>query len=53
MNTFVKKTSDKSTFSQAGLKGFRVPLENKDVEMYVVDVAQGHDTFIISKKLQN
>jgi mannose-6-phosphate isomerase-like protein (cupin superfamily) len=51
MVNFIRKKSDKPTFSQKGLDGFQFPLENKNVEVYFVDVKKGHDTFIISKKI--
>ena len=50
MSANIKKLSKKATFTQKGLKGYAFPLENKDLEIYYVDVGQGHDTFIISKK---
>ena len=40
----------KPTFEQKGLKGYAFPLKNKDIEVYLVDVTQGHDTYFISKK---
>jgi len=40
----------KPTFEQKGLKGFAYPLKNKELEIYFVDVTQGHDNYIISKK---
>jgi hypothetical protein len=41
---------DHPTFKQKGLIGYRYPLRNGQVEAYFVDVSQGHDTYIISKK---
>lgn len=38
------------TFEQKGLKGYAYPMENGNMEAYVVDVATGHDTFIVSRK---
>ncbi len=46
----MKKLPEKPAFMQEGLKGFKYPLENSEVEVYYVDVTQGHDTYIISKK---
>jgi mannose-6-phosphate isomerase-like protein (cupin superfamily) len=40
----------KPTFEQKGLKGYLYPLKNKELEIFFVDVTQGHDTYIISKK---
>lgn len=38
------------TIKQKGLKGYQFPLKNKEVEIYYVDVTQGHDNCIISKE---
>ena len=38
------------SFEQKGLKGFTFPLKNGNVDIHYVDVSQGHDTYIISKK---
>ncbi len=51
MNKFIKKLPTKPTFSQKGLKGYQFPLNNKNVEVYFVNVNKGHDTYIISKKI--
>ncbi|OGY24428.1 MAG: hypothetical protein A2Y57_03500 [Candidatus Woykebacteria bacterium RBG_13_40_7b] len=51
MNEFVKSPSEKSTFSQKGLDGYKFPLENKNIEIYLVVVKQGHDNYIISKEI--
>jgi mannose-6-phosphate isomerase-like protein (cupin superfamily) len=42
---------EKETFAQRGLKGYRYPTINKEIEIYYVDVKKGHDTFIISKTI--
>lgn len=47
---FKMDTSKEPTFEQKGLKGYRFPLENKELEIYYCDVSQGHDNYIISKK---
>ena len=44
------KIPEKPSFQQKGLKGYAYPLANKELEIYYVDVSQGHDTYIISKK---
>ncbi len=46
----MKKLPKKPVFAQEGLKGFKYPLESSEVEVYYVDVTQGHDTYIISKR---
>jgi len=38
------------SFEQKGLKGYMYPLTNKELEIYYVDVTQGHDTHLISRK---
>lgn len=50
MATYLKKLSQKATFTQKGLKGYMFPLVDKELETYFVDVKNGHDTYIISKK---
>ena len=44
------KLPTKPTFQQKGLKGHAYNLTNKELEIYNVDVTQGHDNYIISKK---
>jgi quercetin dioxygenase-like cupin family protein len=44
------KHSKKPVFSQKGLNGFGYKLANNKVEVYYVDVSQGHETYITSKK---
>jgi mannose-6-phosphate isomerase-like protein (cupin superfamily) len=39
------------SYTQKGLKGFQFVLENKEVQIYFVDVKRGLDNFIISKKI--
>ena len=51
MSNFIIDKSNEPTFSQEGLKGFQFPLKNKDIETYYVDVTNGHDNFIISKRI--
>ena len=48
---YVLNFSEKPTFTQKGLKGYQYPLSNQAMEIYYVDVQQGHDTFIVSKKI--
>ena len=50
MAEYIRKVTSEPTFSQKGLDGFRYALINENVECYLVDVKQGHDTYIISKK---
>lgn len=50
MNDFVKNLPAQPTYEQRGLKGYKLPLQNKDMELYYVDVSQGHDNYEISKK---
>lgn len=50
MLKFIKNIPKAPSFSQKGLKGYKFSLENKNIEVYFIDSAQGHDTFIISKK---
>ncbi|MGA8753743.1 AraC family ligand binding domain-containing protein [Candidatus Deferrimicrobium sp.] len=39
-------------FALKGMKGYQFePLENKELDIYLLDVEKGHDTFIISKKI--
>jgi mannose-6-phosphate isomerase-like protein (cupin superfamily) len=40
------------SFALRGLKGYQFQaLKNQDLDIYILDVRTGHDTFIISKKL--
>ena len=48
--TFIKELPDKPSFSQKGLDGFKYLLQNKKVDINIVEVHQGHDNYIISKK---
>ena len=41
---------NKPSFEQKGMKGYSFSLKNKNLEIYYLDVLQGHDNFIISKK---
>lgn len=50
MDKFSRKLSGKPSYSQKGLSGYKFSLENPNVEIYFVDVKQGHDTYLISKK---
>lgn len=49
--TYKKSLPIEPTFSQKGLDGFRFPLDDRDFEVYLVEVKQGHDNYIISKKI--
>ncbi len=49
MAEYIRKIPSEPTFSQKGLTGFRYALTNENVEVYFVDVKQGHDKYIISK----
>jgi hypothetical protein len=42
---------EKPKFTQKGLSGCQYHLKNKEVEIYFVDVSQGHDKYLISKKI--
>jgi mannose-6-phosphate isomerase-like protein (cupin superfamily) len=46
----IKEKPDKPSFSQKGLNGFKFNLENKDVEVSIMNVEIGHETYFISKK---
>ena len=48
---YLKEKSEKPTFAQNGLKGYQYLLDNKELEIYFVDVTKGHDQFLISKKI--
>lgn len=50
MDKFTRELSSKPSFSQVGLQGYHFPTKNSNVEIYLVDVKQGHNTYIISKK---
>lgn len=50
MGEFELKLPDKPSFSQKGLSGYKFPLKNHDIEVYFVDVVQGHESYFISKK---
>jgi len=50
MNEFRFKIPNKPSFSQKGLLGYKFPIKSHDVEVYFVDVVQGHETYFISKK---
>ncbi len=47
----IKKLSKKAAYSQKGVNGYKFPLTNKDAEVYLVDVKNGHDNYLISKKI--
>jgi chemotaxis methyl-accepting protein methylase/mannose-6-phosphate isomerase-like protein (cupin superfamily) len=41
-----------ASFDGKGLSGYNFgPLEQKDLEIYYIDVRKGHDTFMVSKKI--
>lgn len=46
----MNKLSKKPEFVQKGLKGYRFEVKNKAIEVYLVNVTTGHDSYIISKK---
>jgi len=50
MGEFVSKIPSKPNFSQKGLAGYHFKIKNRDVEVYFVDVTQGHEAYFISKK---
>lgn len=47
---FVHRLPRKPSFCQKGLSGYKFGLKNRNVEAYFIDVKQGHDTYIVSKK---
>ena len=50
MTEFKRKLPRKPSFSQKGLDGYKFSLKNSNLEVYFVDIKQGHDNYIISKK---
>ena len=40
-----------TSFDGKGLFGYTFPLQQRNVEVYYIDVEKGHDTFIISKRI--
>ena len=48
MENYRKSTSQDATFTQRGLSGFQFDLQNKDVEVYRIDVRSGHDDYVKS-----
>ena len=49
--TYTFTTNKTPSYTQRGLKGYKFPIKNKELEIYFVDVEKGHDTFIISRKI--
>jgi mannose-6-phosphate isomerase-like protein (cupin superfamily) len=51
MSDFIKAPSKKPKFSQKGLDGYNFTLSSvNNIEMHMVDIKTGHNTYIISKK---
>ena len=50
MNDYNLNLPVEPTFTQKGLSGYKYHLRNPDLEVFYVDVVQGHDTYEISKK---
>lgn len=50
MDKFTRKLPNKPSFSQKGLSGYHFQTKNRDVEVYFLDVKQGHESYFISKK---
>jgi mannose-6-phosphate isomerase-like protein (cupin superfamily) len=51
MPNYIRRKPKKPSFSQKGLDGYGFPLSNKKMEVNFVNVREGHDNFIISKKI--
>jgi mannose-6-phosphate isomerase-like protein (cupin superfamily) len=50
--SYIVTIASSPAFALKGMKGYQFePLENKELDIYLLDVEKGHDTFIISKKL--
>jgi hypothetical protein len=49
--SFIKNLTDVPSYSQKGIAGFPYDIENPAFEIYSVDVQEGHDPYIISKKI--
>lgn len=41
---------DTPKFTQKGLTGYQYDLENINLQVYIIDVHKGHDTYIVSKE---
>lgn len=50
MSNFICDIPEQPKYSQRGLKGYKYPIQNNSVELFNVDVWEGHDTYIISKE---
>ncbi|MDY6766065.1 MAG: cupin domain-containing protein [Candidatus Nanohaloarchaea archaeon] len=48
---YVNRLPDDPAFDQAGLTGYRFPMDTDEFEVYYVDVDQGHDSFIVSREI--
>ncbi|MBN2094840.1 MAG: cupin domain-containing protein [Candidatus Aenigmarchaeota archaeon] len=46
----VKAFPKAPTFSQKGLEGFRFGLQDRELEIYVVDSKTGHDNFVLNRR---
>jgi hypothetical protein len=49
--SYVLRMPSEPAFSSEGLIGYQFPLSKGEVDLYYLDVIQGHDTFVISKAL--
>lgn len=50
MKDYIKKLPNKPSFYQKGFEGYKYSLQNRNIEISIIDSEKGHDTFIISKK---
>jgi|APSaa5957512622_1039677.scaffolds.fasta_scaffold209401_2 hypothetical protein len=41
----IKEIPEEPKFTQKGLKGYQYNLDNKELEIYSVDVTKGHDKY--------
>jgi mannose-6-phosphate isomerase class I len=49
--SYVLTMPSEPSFSSDGLIGYQFNLSNSELDLYYIDVIQGHDTFMISKAL--
>ena len=50
--THILRLPTSPSYEGRGLRGFQfAPLQNQEVDVHVVDVRTGHDTFLVSKKI--
>ncbi|MFA7302235.1 MAG: hypothetical protein WC030_00605 [Candidatus Paceibacterota bacterium] len=51
MSEYLRKRPSGPTFSQKGLAGYQLPILDSSFEAYEVYVEQGHDNYIVSKRI--